>query len=506
MKIMADEFDHILKQLLANLPEHSPKSEVWNNISSHIDEDVAMTRLRRILKNSEHQPKSDLWPAIETSLNKTVFWNNFFRSAWVKFVAPAVVVISVFVFVQPFLNNNQKLSSDGLLRREVKSSDIFNKNNNPISANNLSDVKFPLTVMNGSNNESGDYSKTNVQQDGNSESIKNNNSFMAQSSENAEAINSFNIASNKNTSNFSLSTFYKAPVSRFTTLLFNPLSGLIQDENQKTNRIIVTGLYTDYTSSISSGRSFGKPDFSMEVSYSPELSFLNLSDNGANDYGIDVNLRKQAELPSYSFSAGVEGRIDFRHFFVQTGLGYSRISTLSQYRYQHSSLDTLGWTLEAYSYVYSYDDGTGNIVDTCYISYSWSPLTAVVTVDEVKKTSFQIDYMQIPIIFGYGKDIGRMQYSLALGASVAVPISVAGKMLETDNYSISSVDKQYLPMKQTLYNGVLRLGVNYFVSPHYSVFAQPSLRYTLNSVFEKSYPVNQKYLTYGLRFGVAYRF
>ena len=56
---MIDDFDHIIQKLLSELPEHTPKSDVWNKINERLDEDISISRLRKILKSTEHEPKQD---------------------------------------------------------------------------------------------------------------------------------------------------------------------------------------------------------------------------------------------------------------------------------------------------------------------------------------------------------------------------------------------------------------------------------------------------------------
>jgi hypothetical protein len=495
---MIDDFDHILRQLLSNLPQHSPKSDVWNKISSSLDEDLAMSRLKRILKNSERPPRTDLWPAIESSLNRPVFWKLLFKSSWVKFGIPSLIVLTTLLFIYPYFNGNKKSIVSKPLSGNSGLSDIFpyagDQNINysagtVIPVRNISEVNKGVTATNG---VSGSVDNRQSQNNNDSQHLLENNSV----GNNVNETNSNSVTTDLNNS------FTTISVKEYSAIY--PLSAMVSWRNCQAKNITYDEL-PGFVPKVSPKKDVGHADFSVDLSYSPEMSFMKLQ-NTSDDYTIDLVKRKQAELPSYSWSAGIEGKMDLRHVFFQAGVNYSKISSLSEYRYTYSGVDTLGWELLDTMFVHSYADSLGIQHDTLFIIYTWNPVTQDVSYDYTKRAAMQISYLQIPVVFGYGISRGKFQYSASGGVSFGIPLSIKGSMIESDNYTVSDVAQQALPLNKIVYTGLLRLGVNYFVSPHYSVFVQPSAKFMLNSVFDKSYAVDQKYWSVGLRFGLNYRF
>ncbi|MFH0865344.1 MAG: outer membrane beta-barrel protein [Bacteroidota bacterium] len=498
---MMDDFDHIIKQLLANLPQHSPKSEVWNKINSSLDENIAMTRLRRMLKNNEHKPKTDLWPAIESSLNKPVFWKTFYQSAWVKFIVPSLIVLTTVFFIKPYISPDIKIAYNSPLQREINSAEIFSLNSDVVAGNypvNISPLNNNNDLSTAENSNQNLYKNTNADMFNNKPAQLNSNQLPEKNSE-QKFNNDLNFG---NTDLAEVSEKISGKEFNKNIFLINPLSLFMFGSTALSDNKIISEKYLHQLPDVPLNKGLGMGNFSLEFSYAPEISYMNLKNN-QEDYQMDVEKRKQAELTSYSWSAGIEGKIDFNHWFFQTGLNYSKISSVSEFRYTYSGIDTLGWHLDT-MFIYLYIDSLGNCNDS--ISYSWSPLTGLVSYDKKKKASMQISYLQIPVMAGYSISRGKFQYSVSGGISLGIPLSISGRMIETDNYTISGVENQSLPLRKIVYSGLLRAGVNYIISPRYSIFAQPSINYTFNSVFDKEYPVNQKYITYGLRMGISYRF
>ncbi len=90
---MKKEFDYILKWLMSEMPEHTPKTDVWQNINEKLDEDASISRMREILKQNEHAPKQGLWDNIETELNKSHDRRTFFFK----------ILLSLFVIISSVL-------------------------------------------------------------------------------------------------------------------------------------------------------------------------------------------------------------------------------------------------------------------------------------------------------------------------------------------------------------------------------------------------------------------
>jgi hypothetical protein len=87
-----------------------------------------------------------------------------------------------------------------------------------------------------------------------------------------------------------------------------------------------------------------------------------------------------------------------------------------------------------------------------------------------------------------------------------MPVSYKGEMLTIDNSSVYDISQVKPPLQKPDFDYLLRAGITYAYSVRYSFYAEPTFSYSLNSIFNKSYPLNQKYTTYGVRLGMLYRF
>ncbi|HNW99309.1 MAG TPA: hypothetical protein PKK00_12945 [Bacteroidales bacterium] len=495
-----DKFDHIIKQLIAMLPQHTPKQDVWNNISSSLDEDMAMSRLKRMLKNNEHQPHPDIWAGIEASLNKPVFWKVLVKSAYIKYFLPAAVV-TMLVLINPFSNNNNFKEVSNPVKRKVDFTQLII--NSPIengikSINKSSDIKTPIQNGNivpivNSNNTLINKTENKAQPEIAENTITtqspvelNNNEFIKQTLPYSAEPSSEYVNNQINLMNVLSFTEIESELLNGKKINTNPLQNFSE------------GLYTNKSKAVGS--------FSLEFIYSPEISLVNLKNSQSNDNNIDISIRKKAEIPSCSNTIGVEGKVDFHHWFFQTGLNYSKVTSLSKYHFRYIGIDTLDWALSDTSYIHVYNDSLGNSFDTLIIAYTWEPVTNIVKKEEKKNSLYHINYIQVPLIAGYHYGIRNMQFSISGGVSLGIPLSVNGRMMNAESYDISTVSEKTLPFNKIIYSGIIRLGASYFLSPHYSIFVQPSMQYMLNSVFDKTYPINQKYSTFSLRTGIAYRF
>ena len=114
--------------------------------------------------------------------------------------------------------------------------------------------------------------------------------------------------------------------------------------------------------------------------------------------------------------------------------------------------------------------------------------------------------IEVPLIAGYSISYHKLMFSVSTGVSVGIPVSYKGEMLTMDNTSVCDVSQVKPPLQKPDFDYILRAGITYAYSARYSFYAEPTLSYSLNSIFNKSYPLNQKYTIYGVRLGMLYRF
>ncbi|MFA4851080.1 MAG: hypothetical protein WC868_10630 [Bacteroidales bacterium] len=519
--MMKSNFDNIIQKLLSKLPQHTPRAYVWQKINQELDDNLAMSRLRETLKNNVYEPKQKIWSNIEAQLDKSIIRKPFYSRQFFKISLSSFVLIFIAVLFLLLKKNPDTVPL-------TAKTEYQNRKEAPLNHTKPVDLNKP---ENGQNKDAGTWlpnlnrksdhgKKQNL-----SPAIAKNNPDISENTNNSKQntviANIYETAINNDSQN-SIQNSNKG-IQPEETLADNGIAALEKKEDMmKIQVIYCNALPLPYNLSASfidttfnSGTmSCGKPapglgqgNVSLELSYSPEISFAKLSNNPKNDIGLDLLKRNHSELPTYSYTYGAEAKVDFRHWFFQSGINLSNILSTANFTYRYFHNDTISWILSDTVIINEHIDTTGGQYDTvpAQILYSWLPFTQLNSYDKVKKATIEIKYLQIPILVGYSFSTKKIIYSVSTGISIGFPISIKGEILSLAN-KIEDVSKLAIPLRKPVFNYLLRAGATYVVSSRYSVFIQPSLRYSLNSVFNKSYPVNQKYTVLGLRMGLLYRF
>lgn len=476
---MIDDFDHIIQKLLSELPEHTPKSDVWNKINERLDADISISRLRKILKSTEHKPKQDVWENIETALNSSLVRNPFYKTRIFKVSLTLLAITGtglLYLLMNSPRNNNIQLAKSGDRINEEKSiTRLIHENiNKPVE-----NINYHI------NNKSSD--------------IRNNEPLLINKPGNISAKGNTVVSVNAN---------YDVTKQ----VIEEPKETSIKDQMQKIqplycSSISVVGLSTeDLSYALVSGSSKvrAEANLSIELFAAPEMSHSRYADNSINDINPDVKQRENADHIAFSQSYGIEMKVDFNHWFFQSGINYSAIQSSSMYKINSTTTDTIGWALSNTILVPKHDSA-GLVIPTHYI-YIWSPRISTSSQSTVKKVTSEMKIIQVPLIAGYSISYHKLMFSVSTGVSVGMPVSYKGEMLTIDNSSVCDISQVKPPLQKPDFDYLLRAGITYAYSVRYSIYAEPTFSYSLNSIFNKSYPLNQKYTTYGVRLGMLYRF
>ena len=226
--------------------------------------------------------------------------------------------------------------------------------------------------------------------------------------------------------------------------------------------------------------------------------------NSTSDINLDVKNRANADHIAFSQSYGAELKLDFNHWFIQSGLNYSAIQSCSEYRIVPPPSNTVEYTLSNTTVIPAHDSA-GHYIPPRYI-YTWTSNKPTSTPGAVKKAISELKVIQIPVLAGYNISYRKLMFSVSSGISIGLPVSYTGEMITIDNSSISDVSQLKPSVQKPALDYLLRAGITYAYSMRYSIFIEPSYSCSLNSIFTKSYPLRQKYTTYGVRLGMLYRF
>jgi len=167
---MKDEFNHILNKFISEMPEHTPKPDIWQTIDAKLDEEIATSRLREILKNSEHAPNKKLWKNIENELDRTSGRTSFyFKTSFILLLSSFIITGSLitYFFLQKVSTNTtdkfsqrkneipayhqSKISDQNNVKKQEISSEI-NKNT-IITSNQIVEKNQSVYINNINNSE-----------------------------------------------------------------------------------------------------------------------------------------------------------------------------------------------------------------------------------------------------------------------------------------------------------------------------------------------------------------
>lgn len=226
--------------------------------------------------------------------------------------------------------------------------------------------------------------------------------------------------------------------------------------------------------------------------------------------------------PDYSVSYGLDFAYTYKNFIFQTGLsmqtfteGFKNRQTqldIVQKPYTNyfdrlvSSWDTV-WFLNLDSLLQGDSVWVPVPVETTYTVRDSNILYTNDTLKQYlyKKEQNKYRYFEIPLMVGYQVKDNRFTYSLKAGIITGILQAVKGYNVSSDN-KFTSLDLANNPFGKYHFSAILSLGVSYNFNGHWSVFGEPYIRRSINSVFEKNYLLAKKFSSGGLKVGINYIF
>lgn len=270
--------------------------------------------------------------------------------------------------------------------------------------------------------------------------------------------------------------------------------------------------------------------------------------------------RNTSELSNtWSYQAGADVNYHFGKFMICTGINYHSqnqtrkfqnafyreietdtiLTSINEKNYWLTSVDSFStlsvnasWVNTANNVNY-YDGSTGSytsgqlasssyVVDThtvyhhiydsvyvpsdtlyTHLKYSNIKKMKISSMKNLSGTNY-IRYIEIPLMIGY-----QMQFNMV---AVMVRSGIGfGFLSRQSNYYINSTETNLVATKnedfrKLIYNYLLRIGVNYMISPQLGISIEPILRTNLNSVFNNGYDFQQKFKNVGGNIGMTYKF
>ena len=237
----------------------------------------------------------------------------------------------------------------------------------------------------------------------------------------------------------------------------------------------------------------------ISISFYVAPAYTNSTLTADNAFDEELKYRNDHETGAISWSAGADVQFNIRNWYIQTGLSYSTFSNNRNYNHSFKAPDSLN------SY-YSKDTTWAWVYDPPHIGY---PIvlsidsTYIQVFNEINEGVNRWNYLEIPLLIGYtfhfnrfSLDIGSgVSYGILLGASGNVP-SLSEENLFTE---LSELEPQ---MNKHTFNYILQIGASYHLTPQWSLIVKPFYKQNLQSVFEKNYPIDQRFKAFSIKFGL----
>lgn len=239
-----------------------------------------------------------------------------------------------------------------------------------------------------------------------------------------------------------------------------------------------------------------KVRFSLLMSVSPSYNVANLQSMPAYD---DVkNYQLAHESSAISYSAGLDFQVTFKKWFVQTGLAYSRFKNNRNYNYSFKAYDSLNSQ-------YVNDTTWGWLFDPPVIG---EPIVIgidsvfVPVYNEINEGANEWDYLEIPLLLGYNFNKSRFTVNIATGFSYGIFIKAKGNVPSIDEKNVfTNLSDSKNKLNQQQLNYILQVGISYHITPDWSIMANPFYKQNMRSVFDNAYPIEERFRTFGIKFG-----
>lgn len=442
--------------------------------------------IRDMFADFELQIETDeIWPGIEKRLNKKKDKRRFL---WWWF-APLLLALPlgaflIFKHIEP--TNNLEIgdftNSDKITTNNAKVNSINNTNpgKNKVSEE-LIDSKIHKNTEPTYTNINKNISKQKLGRSTISEISLKRRLFTDVLSDESVKNNDSNLQSDQ------FSTNNNTTIS--SADLFIPIEKLITKIlflDSKNNLILKNRTITPVQNQIKNVKNQWSSDLDIAVGFALANKFLHSKDESFEVYR---DKRKSTENQLEAINSTITYQLKNKSgFFIGTGLNYTQIDEKFS---DNDSIDFLK-TGDGIISIKTNPDGTSieNRGKKELIEHRiWN-----------KNIYNYYFFFDVPVYVGYSGKIKKLQYEFNSGISYNMLFLKTGQIIGINGYPVDIAQEKDL---YKTYGGLsLISGLKLFIPyKNYTFFVEPNLRYNLNTVSEKSYPLTQKYLNYGIKIG-----
>ena len=244
---------------------------------------------------------------------------------------------------------------------------------------------------------------------------------------------------------------------------------------------------------------------------------INKSIQSSSDWQNYLNHRKTEENSVITPTIGLSVSATKNLFTLSIGAEFSSYGEKTNY-YPYSLQDSIITNSSWQTFVSNYTD-----TDTAYITGNPYLLQTimqrqdssyVMNQDTVEASKYdkliaekngvnRISYAEIPIELSICFTKGRAGFGVSGGVSPALLVSQKGNYLRRDSRGVESFS-EIKSFRKFMLNARFSADFYYRFSGRAKLLIRPQIKSNLNSVFENSYGVKQKYYSTGILFGISY--
>lgn len=216
----------------------------------------------------------------------------------------------------------------------------------------------------------------------------------------------------------------------------------------------------------------------------------------------DVVFYPEDSIPNQrSYTVDVSGKWIKNEFFVESGLGVTFSSDDGKYAIDYEKF------LGTYDDVYNvtFDTTAGGAIVPIYHT-SIVDVYDSISQFRIEKTQNKYTYLQIPLYFGFQKQVNRFGWFIKAGPIFNVLIHENIPSPDAGNDKIIDIDQQMPSRVNTNWQLAFSAGLNYQLSDKVSLAIEPIFKYYLNSQYQRKYITTRHPYSIGLRTGLLFNF
>lgn len=258
----------------------------------------------------------------------------------------------------------------------------------------------------------------------------------------------------------------------------------------QTKLIFVKGEPISWKNNETDGCAIKRPErikYYIDAYYEPEVSQKSIKPLDDKDLAYAAE-RANSERFIMANSFGIRGSVVLPSGLAfRTGLNYS------------STEERFDFVKERQEIIKVIKDPNNVPIDTITES--------IVIIDKIYN---HYKFYDVPLIIGYEINLKDFVLTLNGGLGLNLGATQKGKIYSPDvksTYDLAgSHDGSYNVFKSNAgLSLIASFGLNYKISNKWSILAEPSIRYYIKSLSDPSYPLSQRFNSFGLQAGVRYR-